>query len=317
MSQYTRLLGTRVPADEDTVPTVQTRINYGAVDTPSLAALVIATGQSNADGTQTLPAGDEIASGDLPNVWTLDRATTVDASGWTDEATWVWVPFTSDRAVYSLTRPLAGHFKNFTVEFAREWQARIDGGEALPDLYMPHLSWSGNGFANYNTNDRFNPLSDTHQGQGNIWQGSLKVHRWALTDLLSSNLGVAHLGVVNNQWEQDGGNAVGAANYLAMVQGWLHEFDKQVGQPIPYGYYTPAATANPNYQTIRDQLLSINQRPSTSIDGMELPYFVDNGGSNGIFTDSVHYTNQAHDDLVAMFYDKGGHRGILLTGAGS
>lgn len=93
-------------------------------------AVAVLCGQSNL--TLDLDAGVNAPVGPLPNVFVMHSKS------------YNFVPYnTSDNQVF---RAVRSNTHNPGTELARLWQGRIDGGEALPDLYIIQVGLSGNGF---------------------------------------------------------------------------------------------------------------------------------------------------------------------------
>ena len=289
-------------------------------------------GQSNGDGTSQFPSEDAITV-PLNNVYALTRPVAIvdntvdDGVAWTDESTWTWSKFTSDHALYNLSRYRTGaNWMNFTTELAREWQRLIDTGVNLPDLYLTHMSYSGNGFGNSAQNStRYNPIESQASLRSNIWTGSLKTHAWALSNLLETNEAVIHLGVVNNQWEHDGKVLEEALAYQSWMDALLSEHDKIAGIPVPFTYWVPSTPGSDDrfgfYKEIKRGLESIGGRPKISIDPKLSTLYdtsiVTNPGFYGIYNDDVHYKNDLwNGTFIPQFFDQNGFEGLLMTSAG-
>tara|TARA_R110000822_G_scaffold44751_3_gene120012 strand:+ start:8 stop:1672 length:1665 start_codon:yes stop_codon:yes gene_type:complete len=285
-------------------------------------------GQSNADGTQEYPAGEQMGEADrLANVYHLGRASAVFSNGqtgvWNDQSTWAWTNFISTEE-NNLCRRAVGQYKNGTTEFAKKWQARIDGGEALPDLYITHFSYSGNGFHKDDatgTKSRFNPFEAFATSRENIWHGTQKLHRWSLENLLAANTGVVHLGILYNQWEHDSQDATAAINHRSWVQALLLEHDKISGIRTPLTYYVPSTdgfdgrflgweTCKAGFEAIKDRLtVAINPRELAAYDTSVTTM----NGYYGIYHDDVHYNSGSHTLLAEQMYTKEMYKGILIT----
>jgi hypothetical protein len=290
-------------------------------------------GQSNGDGTQHMSSADNFITVPLNNVYTLTRPNTIvddtvsDGSAWTDESTWVWSKFTSDHALYNLSRYRAGNqWENFTVELAREWQRQIDSGVNLPDLYLNHLTYSGNGFGNSSQGStRYNPIESQAALRSNIWTGSLKTHAWSLNNLLESNQAVIHLGVVNNQWEHDGKVLDEAVAYQSWMESLLSEHDKIAGIPVPFTYWVPSTPGYDGrfgfYKEAKKGLENIGGRPTVKLDPKLSPLYdtsiITSTGFYGIYHDDVHYKNELFTDtFIQQFFEQDGFEGLLITSAG-
>jgi len=285
-------------------------------------------GQSNADGTASRSSEDAITT-PMSNVFHLTRSTAIvddggDGSAWTDESTWGWTGYTTNSLENNLGRYLSGERQNFTAELAIAWQTRIDNGENLPDLYLTHMSYSGSGFGKYASGAaRFNPLEDAFKDDRvNIWNGSLKLHSWALNNLLDNNYGVVHLGLNNNQWEHDGKNVEAATNYQAWVESLLAEHDKIAGIKIPFSYFVPSTPAFDGkfgaYLEAAQSLENISGRPKIALDPKKSVLYDptitgSNSGYLGIYNDDVHYKNTVFGEFKDQFFAANGHEGILVT----
>ena len=293
-------------------------VNYAAFNRSTSAAFLICIGQSNGSGTQLLPVDEEINS--LPNVYFLAASTAVAGSKWTDESTWGWSNFTSDASELNLVGG-SGHRKTFTTEVAREWQARIDAGENLPDLYLCHMSRGANGFGDSSPSTaRYNPnyfIGD----RTSLWRGPLKLHSWALRNLLKTKASIVHLGLNNNQWEHDGREEVDIDAYLGYMQALLAEHDKVAGFKIPFSYFVPGTAGADGrysgYQTVSANLAKISDRKVTALDVTELDTYdtslTKRPGFYGVYHDGVHYPLDTFDALEQQFWDKAGHNGLLMT----
>ena len=334
---YTRTLRMSDGSTPGGLPLNSSTAPYKRLDTEettnTAVCYVCLLGQSNGDGTAHMKSADDFITVPLNNVFTLTRPNTIvnntvdDGSAWTDESTWVWSKFTSDHALYNLSRYRAGNqWENFTVELAREWQRQIDSGVNLPDLYLNHLSYSGNGFGNSaQASTRYNPIESQAGLRSNIWTGSLKTHAWSLNNLLGSNQAVIHLGVVNNQWEHDGKVINEAVAYQSWMEALLSEHDKIAGIPVPLTYWVPSTPGADDrfgaYKEAKRSLESIGGRPKINIDPKLSPLYdtsiTTNPGFYGIFNDDVHYKNELFTDtFVPQFFEQNGFEGLLMTSAG-
>ena len=302
-----------------------TQINTSVTET---VAYLNVMGQSNADGTQEYPLAEQMGEADrLANVYHLGRASAVASNGqfgaWTDQSTWAWTNFiaTEDN---NLCRRAVGFYKNGTTEFAKKWQARIDGGEVLPDLYITHFSYSGNGFHKHDltgTKSRFNPFEVYSDSRENIWQGTQILHKWALDNLLAANVGVVHLGILYNQWEHDSQDPTAAANHQSWVQSLLNQHDKISGMKTPLTYYVPSTDGVDgrfaDFETCKAGFEAITDRITVAINPRELAAYDTSintiNGYNGIYHDDVHYNLDSHTLLAEQMYTKGMYRGILIT----
>ena len=299
------------------------RVNYETLNKAEIAAYMCFVGQSNGDGTQLLPSGQELI--DLPNVFMLSRSVTISGPNWTHEDGWDWVNFSSESSELNLGFAKSGHYKNMTTEFAREWQDRIYLGENLPDLYITHMSYSGNGFGNSVLSEtRYNPIEVFKDDRTNIWHGSLKLHKFALNNLLSNNRGVIHLGINNNQWEHDAKNLLEALEYKTWIQAFLAEHDKVSKIKTPYSYFVPTTDGVDNRFEFRDivaeGLAGIKDRNVVALDPKEITTYdsgvVTSSGYLGIYHDDVHYNLNSHTELKNQLWNKNGFRGLLLTEVG-
>ena len=300
-----------------------TQLNVSSSQT---VAYLNVMGQSNADGTQEYPTGEQMST-ELTNVYHLKRSSAVASNGqfgeWTDSTTWQWSNFISTEE-NNLCRRSVGQYKNGTTEFAKKWQARIDGGEELPDLYITHFSYSGNGFHKDDatgTKSRFNPFEAFATSRENIWHGTQKLHRWSLENLLAANTGVVHLGILYNQWEHDSQDATAAINHRSWVQALLLEHDKISGIRTPLTYYVPSTdgfdgrflgweTCKAGFEDIKDRLtVAINPRELAAYDTSVTTM----NGYYGIYHDDVHYNLGSHTLLAEQMYTKEMYKGILIT----
>ena len=300
-----------------------TQLNVSSSQT---VAYLNVMGQSNADGTQEYPTGEQMST-ELTNVYHLKRSSAVASNGqfgeWTDSTTWQWSNFISTEE-NNLCRRSVGQYKNGTTEFAKKWQARIDGGEDLPDLYITHFSYSGNGFHKDDatgTKSRFNPFEAFATSRENIWHGTQKLHRWSLENLLAANTGVVHLGILYNQWEHDSQDATAAINHRSWVQALLLEHDKISGIRTPLTYYVPSTdgfdgrflgweTCKAGFEDIKDRLtVAINPRELAAYDTSVTTM----NGYYGIYHDDVHYNLGSHTLLAEQMYTKEMYKGILIT----
>lgn len=304
------------------------RMNYNEVNNTETVAYLNVMGQSNADGTQEYPVEEQMGEADrLANVYHLGRASAVLSNGntgeWTEQSTWAWTNFiaTEDN---NLCRRAVGFYKNGTTEFAKKWQARIDGGEDLPDLYITHMSYSGNGFYNDvvdSNKSRFNPFEFYQDSRENIWHSSLLVHQWALDNLLSNNAGVTHLGILYNQWEHDSQDSSAALQHRSWVQALLLEHDKVTGIKTPLTYYVPSTDGVDGrfagFEVCKAGFESINDRNTIAINPRELAAYDTSintiNGYNGIYHDDVHYNLESHSLLAEQMFTKGMYNGILIT----
>ena len=309
-----------------TAASTRERMDYDETNIASTVAYINLIGQSNGDGTQAISPTSLNITTPLTNVFHLTRQTAINGNVWTDESTWGWTGFTSAAGVNNLGTSGSGHKVNFTIEFAREWQTRIDNGEVLPDLYLTHMSHSSQGFgSSLNNNTRYNPTKNYATDRTNIWHGSLKLHKWALEDLLANNEAVVHLGLNNNQWEHDGYVVSEAAAYQSWMEGLLAEHDKIAGIKVPFTYFVPSTDGSDGrflgLSTIVQSLENISGRPKIGLDPkLSSEYDITQIASTnylGLYHDDVHYRRPVHEDMKDQFFTDGGHKGLIITSAGA
>ncbi len=105
------------------------------------AAIVFVTGQSNAHAHAQLLAENERITEPLKNVFALDRAENQSF----DITDVKWSGFTTSGKNLGETQD---HTASFAYYLALRWQAAIDGGAELPDLYIVQMSIGGQGIIN-------------------------------------------------------------------------------------------------------------------------------------------------------------------------
>ena len=102
------------------------------------AALLFVSGQSNATGHQQFLPEDERIVRPLKNVWALDRR---DAQSYTTTSV-TWHGYTDEGKNLGEIQDFTGSIDHY---IAAAWQAAIDAGASLPDLYIVHISVGGQG----------------------------------------------------------------------------------------------------------------------------------------------------------------------------
>lgn len=265
------------------------------------APLLIVMGQSNAHGHGTrLPATEQIRR-PLKNVWGLDRAHNQHYG--LQDVTW---------SGFLTAGMNLGETQDDTVClancFARMWQDKIDGGEALPDLYIIQISIGAMGIAKEEVRgwNMWYPGREKRMKPGPLGEVDISLYPLAveILELAVKNLTAAGkrpilLGMHWNQWETEvdtGGAAVehAAENFANVFDG----LRRAVGIPCPIWLYYPRATAynNPEgVEKVRDVLQSFvdSGRGYRFMDAAQSPYWNPQDPHLGIFAeDNAHYTPQ-------------------------
>ncbi|MEJ7139329.1 FG-GAP repeat domain-containing protein [Amphibiibacter pelophylacis] len=176
------------------------------------AAVLIVLGQSNAEGWTTSLSPSEIAArSNLANVHGLPRGANLKVNA--QSITW---------APYSVSDSNLGDNYNggasihLAGEFAQRWQQAINNGQKLPDLYVVHIAWGGQGFGpGTGTDNRWSPSRNPADVQS-LYPLARRTLALAAQNLIGQGKRVRVIGLHWNQWETD--NQAGWMNSAADAQ---------------------------------------------------------------------------------------------------
>ncbi|MEJ7139330.1 FG-GAP and VCBS repeat-containing protein [Amphibiibacter pelophylacis] len=163
------------------------------------AAVLIVLGQSNAEGWTTSLTPTELAArSNLANVHGLSRAANLKVNA----QSVTWSPYSvkdsnlGDNYNGGATINLAG-------EFAQRWQQAINDGQKLPDLYVVHIAWGGQGFGpRTGTDNRWSPSRNPADVQS-LYPLARRTLALAASNLMRQGKRVRVIGLHWNQWETD------------------------------------------------------------------------------------------------------------------
>ena len=314
-------------ANFDLIPS-QTMAPWSIGDAP----IYLDAGQSNAEAWgSTLAVGDQINT-PLTNVFVLTNANQ-DYSR-TDVT---WTGYTSGNAMIgdnpTAQRPTTAYY------IAKEWQRRINAGEALPNLYILHVahgsqgihpSLGGAGMWSYLRSDT---ATDSY------YHMTRHLLSLAIRNLQTAGKNVRFLGCNWNQWESEIAFTQEAADeatgsFRAIING----FSDAVGTDIPFTFWVPRSFSYnfpARFVSVRDQILALQASNPGQFSLMDagdhpdflksaydaaLPTYIASGASAaapfGIFhNDNVHYLAKIHEWAAGKYIDKWlvqGYRGVPI-----
>lgn len=266
------------------------------------AFIFIIAGQSNASGASN--TGIVPATGSLPNVKFI-RAGQAIFDEHLANNTNAWGTVNADD--YS-----AG------LAIAAKWQARINGGEALPDLYLANLSASSAGFGSGNPaqNDaRYLWRTDGERPDGTLLDDTLP-RRFvqsvggALDDLIGSGKRVVIGGVLWIQGESDATNANAAADMTRQLSLLFNTIDgvTRIDTPVLWLKLGSNSASYPANGAVNEAMSSVfSSRSGLMIDVVDAPHYdVLDAGRAGpfaasnynVYEDGVHY-NESSINYIA------------------
>ncbi len=286
------------------------------------AAVFIILGQSNAVGHGIPMAEEDKIKTPLRNVFGLSRALNQSFEG----DTLVWSGYES--AGMNLAEE-QDHTYSIPNVLAKAWQGQIDGGAALPDLYLVQIAIGGQGVSpQYMWHpDRAPVLVPGVLGTVNISLFPYTMHILSLLEKRFSAEGVEYE-VIGMHWrggEDDatvGGDALGE-KLLAIYQRLLDGFTSVLG-PVPTVLHRicahermnaidPSGGAYAGMETVNGVFEALcEQYPHVQVfDPRTLPMYRADVHGNGLFIeDCIHFTPEvnrriAEDVLSAYMAQKG------------
>lgn len=265
----------------------------------NIMPVLIVCGQSNAHGHGTRLAEHEKIMEPLKNVWGLGRERN-QAYGLTGVT---WSGLTS----YGMNLgEVQDHTCCLATEFARKWQACIDEGMELPDLYVIQISIGGQGIAKYESGDNnmWYPHRMPSMRKGVLGQVDISLYPLAMEILPLAMQSIKNqgytphvIGLHWNQWETEvdtGAEAVEEAgeNYKELFEG----FRKAIGEDFPIYLYRPLSDIYNNPEGVESitELFNVfieEDACMQMIDVSQSELFDRSRLDKGIFqNDLVHYT---------------------------
>lgn len=258
-------------------------------DNASDAAFMVVMGQSNAAGRD----GTAVAA--AANVHVMPRGTRA------------FAPYSNTDS--NVAKSEGSDHINPLSSIAEEWQARIDGGADLPDLYIINISVGGRGLGATAPNNTWNP--DLINSGGGVWpvagtgvndatNFSLytladEAIRAGVAELVNAGRRPVHLGTIWNQWESDSQSDAAVETYAneirrvrSMVDAALNIEDASFICWRPSSH-SAAFDANRPYMGEVIDDLSNSERNVYTIDPEQSPQYTGAGPQYGIFFDAVHY----------------------------
>ncbi|MBE6611268.1 MAG: hypothetical protein E7632_02145 [Ruminococcaceae bacterium] len=271
------------------------------------APILIVLGQSNAHAHGTRLPEAEIIRTPLKNVHGLSRE--YNQAYGLDDVT--WSGFTTGGMNLGETQDDTCCLANV---FAAKWQAAIDGGEELPDLYVIQISVGAQGVAQFEIHGwnmwyalREPILKPGPLGECNIslYPLATEILSLATMNLIAAGKSPRVIGLHWNQWETEvdtGSKALNdaKANYENLFWGLFTALgsDKS-GKNVPLYLYRPLSECyNPrNTERMIDTIEGFRQvyADCRILDLRESPLYNDTPKTHGIFADDgVHYTPEAN-----------------------
>lgn len=270
-------------------------------------AVVFISGQSNAHAHgQVIPEKDRITQ-PLSNVFSLDR----DPNQSFDINRVVWSGFTTAGKNLGETQD---HTCSFGYYLAKMWQAAIDNGAALPDLYIVQISIGSQGIINgmWNQN-KAKILVPGPLGVADIALFPLAQHIYQLVmrDLQDPLLlGFHWLGSEQEIWKE-------AYKSPELDERYNHFFDTMlsaIGAPCPvYFYETYLTLFCRHYGLPEEAAVGVNaaiyrqaeRLGAKVVCARNSPFWNSDAPGYGIFApDNGHYTAQVQSWFAQQFYDE-------------
>ncbi|MBQ8508440.1 MAG: hypothetical protein IJ493_00860 [Clostridia bacterium] len=271
------------------------------------APILIVLGQSNAHAHATqLPAGERIET-PLKNVHGLSR----EFNQYYDIDDVTWSGFTSGGMNLGETQD---HTCCLANVFAAKWQAAIDAGEQLPDLYVIQVSIGGQGIAEFEVHgwNMWYAMREPKLKPGPFPEADISLYplttnilSLAMINLIAAGKRPRVIGLHWNHFETEchtGSRALNQAeeNYKNLFWGFFTALGSdQTGKGIPLYLYRPLTE---NYEPNRLEKMSAlfdgfasTYADCRILDLRESGLYNDTPKTHGIFqNDGIHYTPDAH-----------------------
>jgi hypothetical protein len=296
------------------------------------AAFYLDAGQSNSEawGLALAPA-DQINT-PLSNVFVLNN--TNQTYNITDVT---WTGYVSGNAMIgdnpNTQRPTIAY------HVAREWQRRINAGEALPNLYILHVAHGSQGIhPSLGGAGMWSYLrSDTDIGS--YYHMTRHLLSLAIRNLLTAGKNVRFLNVNLNLWENEIAFSQEAADEMTgSFRTIVNGFSEAVGADIPFTFWRPRSlsyNSPARFVSVRDQIIALQASNPAQFSLMDaglhpdfqqeaydtaLANYLVNGSSAaapfGIFQgDNVHYLAKIYEWAAGLYIDKWlvqGYRGVPI-----
>jgi hypothetical protein len=197
---------------------------------------------------------------------------------------------------------------------AYEWQAMINAGAQLPNLYIIDIGWPSQGV---DAQDTYSGTSEPWVAHGvNLWQPTLTSSQIpsyalapfartivydALTNILASGKKPRILGLQWNQWEAEAGNAntVSITDAPTNYTNLVNNFYTAVGSHFPIVFIKPLSTAYgttalSEMQQVFANLASNDPTDISVLDISTVSSTIFSGGVLGGGDGSVHYNLDTH-----------------------
>jgi len=271
------------------------------------APLLIVMGQSNAHAHATKLPENEIITSPLKNVHGLSRD--FNQAYGLDDVT--WSGFTTGGMNLGETQD---HTCCLANVFAAKWQAAIDGGAELPDLYIIQISIGAQGVAEFEVHgwNMWYPMRELILKPGplgtcdiSLYMLATEILSLASMNLLASGKHPRVIGLHWNQWETEASTGSRALNMMEenfknLFWGFFTALGSNAsGKGVPLYLYRALTGNYPE-----DRLARVN----TVLDGFtasladcrvldlrESALYDDTPKTHGIFMDDgIHYTPAAH-----------------------
>lgn len=269
-------------------------------------AFIVVMGQSNAMGRHGLSPAV------APNVFVMPRGTRTLA------------PYSNTNS--NVVDTEGSDHANPLTSIAEEWQARIDGGEALPDLAIINISLGGRGVGKTAADNPWNP--DLINSAGGTWPiAGLGVSatnhslyaladeaiRAAVAEIEGNGNRPVHLATIWNQWEKDSQADQSAEEYPINIRRIRKMVDEALNiDNASFVCWNPTSLQAP-VAGRRDHLSAsiIDMVDSETnvylLDPRQAPNYTGTGAQQGIFFDEIHYLGEvqqwAAQQIVADILD--------------
>lgn len=264
------------------------------------ACVMLIVGQSNAEG---VPSAGTAFAGPATNVKVMGNA----EFAFKDYDT-------TDNSVYRTSR--SNTAKPLT-EMAKAWQARIDGGEDLPDLYIIEVAFSGSGWSKDGSAavNRWNADLAKGDPSGDFWdeatEGALttntslydtyyKAVKAGISEIIGNGLRPALMGVFQVGFEAETTTATAAAQYENTLRAMRFMAAEAAGVYMPRFFVTK----------LRTTLESSYPQANIDVSNAKLDDFAAafpsvtildpaDSGEGSLFVDNVHYSQAVQTWFVS------------------
>jgi hypothetical protein len=296
------------------------------------APILIVFGQSNAVGwLATMPDNSEDIKNctNMPNVFGLSRE--LNRSPYYGNVSWSNYSCSG----FNLGQEYnAGKTYHLAGNFARGWQSAIKSGTKLPNLYVIHIGWGGQGFMEADEKSKNGRWLDTRSPRDveSLYPLAINKLKLAIKDLRASGKRPRIIGLHWNQWETEADNRTMLSTHDAQIKfnNYLNGFRSALGgTTFPIYLYYPRSTAYNKTSTdyIRQAFLNMVVDENNNFQMLDAADSVKPSGEAlfdpnistryGIMNDPYHYNKDvqlwfAQKQLDAVLKDK--NYGVPVSG---